>query len=195
MGKPSGVAAFVRTTTFFTILAAAAALGLYLIFPGELSLTTAITAGTICYHSNARGIIGAWIDRNVRPGLNPDHPWFREQKWEPPLYRLLRVRRWKDKMPTYTPQAFCLKETNLPDVICNSCSAELIHVLCMAAGFLPLVMVPFVGAFWVFFLTSLGAACADGIFVVIQRYNRPRLRRLYARQQARRINSSTGGCP
>ena len=52
-------------------------------------------------------------------------------------------------------------------------------VLMLAAftAFLLLFAIPF-GAFPVFLLTSLGAALTDAVFVIVQRYNRPRVIRL-----------------
>ena len=54
-------------------------------------------------------------------------------------------------------------------------------------SFLPLLAaVPF-GAFWVFFLTSLGGALFDLSLVILQRYNRPRILRLAQRQDRRKV--------
>ena len=55
----------------------------------------------------------------------------------------------------------------------------------MALSFLPLLTVPLFDEFAVFFLTSLVAAMYDSIFVMAQRYNRPRLVRIYEKQEAR----------
>ena len=42
-------------------------------------------------------------------------------------------------------------------------------------SFLPMAALVRFGAFWVFFITSLLAACYDGMFVIMQRHNRPRI--------------------
>ena len=52
-------------------------------------------------------------------------------------------------------------------------------------SFLPLAAAIPLGAFWVFFITSLGGALFDLSLVILQRYNRPRILRL-AQRQARR---------
>ena len=176
----------VNISTLLTVGATVVLIGAYLLFPSDGLLAAAITAGTICYHSNARGLIGVVSSRQCRDRLDPHSFWFRQHRFEPGLYRLLKVKRWKDKMPTYDPQAFSLKDRDLNDIILNSCNAELVHEVCMAAGFLPLAMVPFVGAFWVFFITSTLSAMADGVFVLIQRYNRPRLLRLAEKRKGGR---------
>ena len=60
-------------------------------------------------------------------------------------------------------------------------------------SFLPLLAsVPF-GAFWVFFLTSLGGAVFDLSLVILQRYNRPRVVRLARRQRRTEVRQETVG--
>ena len=43
------------------------------------------------------------------------------------------------------------------------------------------------GEFWVFFITSLVAAIFDSIFVMLQRYNRPRIMKLLKYQSMRSV--------
>lgn len=170
-----------RTTASLT--AATVILGLlYGLFHADGLLVGAIACGTTLYHTASRGLIGPAVTR-FQDRLDPNSFWFRQHWFEPGLYKALRVKRWKDKLPTYAPQAFSLRDNAPETIIRSSCNAELVHEVCMAAGFLPLVMVPLVGAFWVFFLTSCAAAGADLLFVIIQRYNRPRLMRLAKKVQ------------
>ena len=61
----------------------------------------------------------------------------------------------------------------------------MLHEVIIVLSFLPVAASVRLGAFWVFFITSLLAACYDGIFVVAQRYNRPRLVRIYERKEAK----------
>ena len=65
------------------------------------------------------------------------------------------------------------------------CQAELVHEAIVLLSFLPLTMTPVFGAMTVFLLTSLAAACFDTLFVLMQRYNRPRILALLERRQAR----------
>lgn len=179
----------VNLSTLITVGGTAVLIALYFVFPSDGLLIAAIAMGTFCFHSNFRGIVGKLVTKYLRPRMDPRSFWFRQHRFEPGLYKLLRVRRWKDKLPTYTPQAFSLKDTDLNDVVLNSCNAELIHEMCMVTGFLPLALVPFVGAFWVFFITSSLTAMADLLFVIIQRYNRPRLMRLAEKKGGRHVKS------
>ena len=55
------------------------------------------------------------------------------------------------------------------------CQAEIVHEVIVVLSFLPLLAaIPF-GAFPVFLITSLLAAMYDLTFVIMQRYNRPRI--------------------
>ena len=58
------------------------------------------------------------------------------------------------------------------------CQAELVHETIVILSFVPVAFSAVFGAFWVFLITSLCAAAFDLMFVIIQRYNRPRIIRL-----------------
>lgn len=84
-------------------------------------------------------------------------------------------------MPTYDPKAFSLREHTYDEIAQAMCQSEVGHEMMMALSFLPLlVAIPF-GAFGVFLITSVAAAGIDGMFVIMQRYNRPRMIRLAKR--------------
>lgn len=147
---------------------------LYHCVPVDWLLTLAIVAGTTGYHFAMRLGIGWLVTIIFRGRLNPDSFWFRSRNFERKLYRILRVRRWKGKMPTYTPGNFSIEHNTPEQIIQNSCEAELIHEWIMCASFLPLLAsIPW-GAFPVFLITSILAAGLDCCFVIMQRYNRPR---------------------
>lgn len=153
------------------------------LLPVPWLLSTAITALTFFFHFTMRLAVGAVIPALFRKRLNPEHFWFRQRPFEAKLYRFLKLRRWKGNMPTYNPREFDLEENTLPQIIRNSCSAELVHECIMVMSFLPLALIPIWGAPGVFLCTSVLAALFDSVFVMMQRYNRPRLMRLAARQK------------
>ena len=67
----------------------------------------------------------------------------------------------------------------------NSYYSELVHSFIVLFSFLPLLLaIPF-GEFPVFVITSFLAAGIDCVFLLLQRYNRPRILRLLARKEAR----------
>lgn len=154
----------------------------YHFFPIGGLLTAAISVGTVCYHFSMRLLIGAII-----PIPKGSARWFRLRPWEIRLYRFLRVKHWKKHLPTYAPQLFDWKKLGVAQAVRNMCQAEIVHEIIIPCSFLPLLAVPFWGDFWVFFITSLLSALFDSLFVMAQRYNRPRLERLLTKQYPRNL--------
>lgn len=142
-------------------------------------LSTAITCGTVCYHFAMRLAVGALVPKQ----FDYRSRWFRPGPFEQRFYRKLRLKRWKDRMPTYNPKLFSLQHNSLEQIVCNICQAEVVHEIIILLSFVPIAFSLIWDDFWVFFLTSLLAACFDSLFVMLQRYNRPRLIRLLEKQQ------------
>ena len=65
------------------------------------------------------------------------------------------------------------------------CQAEVLHEVIIPLSFVPIAFAEWFGALPVFVLTSVGAAAGDAFFVLLQRYNRPRVMR-YAKNIAHR---------
>ena len=149
-----------------------------------LCLTLAITFGTTFYHFALRLFIG-WLGRVFFPKGGEAAPWFREKPWEGKLYRAMKVRRWKNRMPTFNPDSFDLKKHTLGEIIRATCIAEITHEIIIPLSFLPLLAIPRYGAAPVFVITSILAAAFDGLFAVMQRCNRPRLVRLEQKEGKR----------
>lgn len=168
------------------IILTAAAVVLVLLnwlFPADWLLFTAIACATAMYHYAMRLILGKVSEKWFPKDLDANSLWFRQKSWEPKLYALLKVRRWKSKLPTAYPEAYDLKARTLEQIIENTCHAELVHELIALMSFLPLTFALFWGQFPVFLITSLLAAASDLVFAVIQRYNRPRLQKALARRK------------
>lgn len=146
----------------------------------------AISFGTTAYHFVMRLIVGYLVPRLTNYAFDYRNPWFQPRPWEASLYKKLKLKRWKHKLPTYAPEQFSLRNHTLCQVIQNMCGAEIVHEIIMVLSFLPLLSVPVFGAFPVFLTTSILSALFDGIFVMAQRFNRPRLIRIYEKQEAKR---------
>ena len=157
---------------------------LYHFFENDVILSLAITAGTTAYHFVMRLAVGWLVGLTVRGRLDPDSFWFRQRYFERKLYRTLRVRRWKGKMPTYDPRKFSFELNTPKQIIQNSCEAELVHEIIVAASFLPLFASLVWGALPVFLITSIFAAGVDSCFILMQRYNRPRLQQYLKRSKS-----------
>lgn len=167
-------------STVLTVVLAAA----YSALQQGWMLDAAISTGTTAYHFLMRLAVGYAVPRLTGYDFDYRKPWFQPKTWEPSLYRFLKLRSWKGNLPTYAPGQFSMAENSLHRIIQNMCGAEIVHEIIMVLSFLPLLTVPVFGALPVFLTTSLLSALFDGIFVMAQRFNRPRLVRIYERQEA-----------
>ncbi len=145
-------------------------------------LPLTITAATICYHFAMRLAVGFFFDRCMHNHVDYRKKWFQVGPGEQLLYEKWQVKKWKGKLPTYDPDAFDIRHHSWEEILMATCQAELVHEVIILLSFLPLIAVRFVGAFPVFFITSVLAACFDLLFVLMQRYNRPRIFRILQRK-------------
>ena len=148
-------------------------------------LTCAISFGTTAYHFVMRLIVGTAVLKLTDNRFSYKRRWFQPRPWEPGFYKRLRIKSWKKHLPTYVPSQFSMEENCLHRIIQNMCGAEVVHEIIMILCFLPLLMVPVFGAFPVFFVTSVLSALFDSLFVLAQRFNRPRLVKIYEKQEAK----------
>ena len=138
----------------------------------------------------ATGIIGFFAGRIIpKKWLRPDKGLFRCFPFEKggKIYEKLGIRRWQNKVPDMSrilPFMMPAKkldrdfEERLPDMICETCIAEIIHLLLCFSGLYCLKLWPGAGGFAV---TAIYILFLNLPFVLIQRYNRPRLIRLQQR--------------
>ncbi len=155
-------------------------------FPLKWIFPTAISFGTTAYHFLMRLAVGFLVPKLTGYNFDYHSSWFQPRCWEAPLYKKLKLKHWKGHLPTYAPGQFSLENQSLHRVIQNMCGAEVVHEVIMVLSFLPLLTIPCFGEPVVFFVTSLLAALFDSLFVMAQRFNRPRLVRVYEKQEAKR---------
>lgn len=161
----------------FTVLFAA----LTVITDNSICFALAITFGTMFYHFAMRLFVGSVIGHK----FNYKSFWFKEKNFEKPLYKTIKVKKWKDKMPSYNPQTYMTRDVALERVINTMCRNEVIHEVIALLSFVPILFSIVFGTFWVFFITSVIACLIDLIFVIMQRYNRPKAVRILERQNRR----------
>ena len=177
----------VRNAAIACLGASAVCTFLFFRLGGGIWLALAITCGTAAYHLGVRLLVGRAYDRWMGNRADLTRKWYQPRPWEEPLYRRLGVKSWKDRMPTFYPDEFSPEKHSWGEIAQTMCQSELVHETNILISFLPLAAaIPF-GAFWVFFLTSLGGALFDLSLVILQRYNRPRILRLAQRQDRRKV--------
>lgn len=139
-------------------------------------------------------IIIPWLVRFLVPKrLFDENIWlFKERSFESSFYRKIKVNKWKGKLPdaerlirfqrSYLPQN--IDKAYINRFITECCIAELGHLAVGISGFFSLLFPVFfpqnlqlrVGI--IFFVMSVIDLFAQSLFIIIQRYNRPRLIRL-----------------
>lgn len=148
----------------------------------NIFLTLGITSMTICYHFTVRLVIGSIMDSIKLSQFKPESGRFRERRFEKKLYKALRVKKWKKFAPTYDDGKFDLSKNTTESVIGETCRAESVHWLCAAASLVSIAFVSVFGSLPAFLITGILGALFDLMFVIIQRYNRPRLLRYAAKK-------------
>lgn len=163
------------------LLGTIAAVLLYARLNSGFMLSIAITLGTIAYHFTMRLLVGWIVDSVMHNQANCNARWFRPRGFEEKLYRRLRVAAWKKYLPSYQPELFSMKDKSLDEIAQAMCQAEIVHEIIIPLSFIPLFAIPRFGAAAVFIITSLLSACFDLLFVILQRFNRPRILKISRR--------------
>ncbi len=142
-------------------------------------LWVGITCFTIMYHLWMRLIMG-----NVSKLFKVSYKswWFKEKSYESGLYSLLRVKNWKGKALTYNPELYDVKNRTLTQIADTTAMSELDHWINVGISSTTLLFGLIWGQLWIFALTAFLASLFDSQFIIIQRYNRPRLIKLIDRQ-------------
>lgn len=172
------MAKIMKTVAVCSLLSFILSLLMYRELPLPALLSLCITLGTVSYHFWMRLWVGQFYDRFMQNKAKLSRSYWQLHSWEKKLYKKLKVKNWKGKMPSYDPELFSPKKHSWEEIAQAMCQAELVHSSIIPLSFLPLLASVRWGAFGVFLVTSLLAACYDAIFVIMQRYNRPRIMRL-----------------
>lgn len=147
----------------------------------DIAKTVTITVGVTLYHFAMRLAVGTVINAIMNNKANHNHIWFREKSFENKLYKLIRVRKWKKHLPTYSPDTFDTGRKTVKELVGATCQAEIVHEVIMVLSLLPILSIPFLGGAAAMIITSVLAMLFDSLFVILQRYNRPKLIRIMER--------------
>ena len=174
--KKSGPAIFMYCVIAITIIIWIICFTLYYgnIYKNGIILWIGITAFTIMYHFWVRIIMGN-VSNIFKKHINYKQLWFKERNFEKRLYKLLCVKKWKGKALTYNPESFSLKEHSLGEIANTMTKSEVDHWINEVISLSTLLFAIPWGQFWIFCITAIVAMLFDSQFIIIQRYNRPRL--------------------
>lgn len=180
--KKSGPAIFMYAVIAITLITAAVCFGVYYssTFESNVVLWSGIVAFMIMYHFWVRIIMGN-ISKLFK--INRDHWWFKEKFFEKGLYKFLRVKKWKNKALTYNPESFSLKKHSLDEIADVMTKSELDHWLNELISLSSILFAIIWGELWIFFITAIAAMVFDAQFIIIQRYNRPKVQRILEKRR------------
>lgn len=148
----------------------------------SLFISLAITSGTIAYHFCIRLIIGQLFNIIMKNKADYTKKWYQVSGAEQKLYKKLKVKKWKEKMPTYDKDIFDVSKHSWDEIAQAMCQSELVHEVNILFSFVPIIAAVRFGAFAVFLITSVMGAAFDLMFVFMQRYNRPRVLKMIRRK-------------
>lgn len=144
-----------------------------------------VTFLTFSYHFIMRLIVGFLTRFIPEKTMNPENKWFSPKKFEKKIYKLLKVKKWKGNIPAYYPEAFDVEKYSLREIAVTMCGAEVTHEIIALFSFVPILFSLKFGVSVVFIITSVFAAAVDSVFIIVQRYNRPRIIRLMKSNSAK----------
>ena len=122
------------------------------------------------------------ISKLFKKHLNYKQKWFKERKFEKKLYKFLHVKDWKDKALTYNPESFSMKEHSLEEIANTMAKSEVDHWINEVISLSTLLFIIPWGLFWAFSISAIASMIFDSQFIIIQRYNRPRIVKLLERK-------------
>ena len=179
----SGPAIFMYVVISIMLVISLVCFGMYYsaIYENVTVLWIGIVSFTIMYHLWARIIMGN-VTRLFKDKIKYTSLWFQERKFEKKLYKLLRVRKWKSKALTYNPELFSLKEYSLEEIANTMTKAETDHWINEIISLSTILFGIVWGNIWIFIVSAIIAMVFDAQFIMIQRYNRPRVLKLLKKQ-------------
>jgi len=186
--KKCGPAIFMYCVIAVTIITWVICFSLYYgdIYKNGVVLWIGIVAFVIMYHFWLRIIMGN-VSKLFQKHINYNKWWFKERKFEKRLYEFLRVKKWKGKALTYNPELFSLKEYSLEEIANTMTKAETDHWINEIISVTTIFFTIPWGAFEVFLIQAIVAIIFDSQFIIIQRYNRPRIVKILQKEKIQKI--------
>lgn len=180
----SGPAIFMYSVILFVTLTSAVCFFLYYsgIFQSDVVLWIGIVSFMILFHFGGRIFMG---EMTKKLKINYNHPFYKQRKFEKKLYKILRVRKWKDKVLTFEPEMYDFQNRTLPQLATTMAKSELDHWINEIISIISIFFTLIWGCFPAFFISAVLAMIFDAQFIIVQRYNRPIVLRLMQRKASK----------
>ncbi len=114
------------STTLLLIVAVALMITVHFFYSIAL-LSITLTMVVLAYHFVMRFLVGDIVNRMLKNKINANAKWFSEKSFEAKLYKALRVKKWKNLIPTFSPDSYDLKMHSIEEIIKTTCINEMIH--------------------------------------------------------------------
>lgn len=184
----SGPAVFMYSIIALTIIVSAVCFTLHYcgIFESGIILWTGIVSFMILYHFGLRILMG---NVTKKWKITHNHPWFKKRNFENKLYRLLKVRKWKDKVLTFEPEMYDFKNRTLEQLATTMAKSETDHWINEIISVVSIFFLFMWGCPAAFIISAVAAMIFDAQFIIVQRYNRPIVLRLIGRTNNKNQNT------
>ena len=184
--KLSGPAVFMYSVMALTAIVSAVCFIVYYsgFCESDPVLWIGIVSFMILYHFGLRIFMG---EVTKRFKINRNSFWFQRKSFEKNLYRLLRVREWKDKVLTFDPASYDFQNRTLDQLADTMTKSETDHWINEIISVISIFFFFIWGCFPAFFITAVAAMIFDAQFILVQRYNRPIVLRLIEKQKNKNI--------
>ena len=186
--KLSGPAIFMYSVILLTVLISGVCFFLHYskTYENAVILWVGIVAFMILYHFGLRILFGKITDKF---NINYSHPWYKIRKFEKGLYKLLKVRKWKDKVLTFEPDKYDFQNRTPEQLATTMSKSELDHWINEIISIVSIFFVFLWGCAPAFIISAVAAMLFDAQFIVVQRYNRPIV--LHLMQTKERVKNRT----
>lgn len=132
---------------------------------------------TIIYHFLYRILIGELVSMlDSKKDINNDSILLYEFGFEKKLYDFLKVKQWKNYMVTAKPKQFDIYSKSFADLLKSMLIAEKVHLICFFLSYIPILFISETGIVPAIVSVCIIGSLIDLAYVMIQRYNIPRIR-------------------
>lgn len=164
-----------KRISVITLLLTICSYFLYKVTMSRIWIPFAVTFGTTAYHFIIRLLVGVVVDKIMQNKADYRKRWYKVSDFEMKLYQKIKVKKWKNYMPTFNPDTFDISKHSWEEIIQATCQSEIVHEIDVIVSFFPVVASIWFDSFGVFLITSMGGALFDFMFVIMQRFNRRRI--------------------
>lgn len=141
----------------------------------QYSFACFVTFITCFYHFAYRLLINAILPKQAEK-LSFSCKWFTIKNFEISIFKLLKVKRWREKLPNLLPSVKSAADLSTDMILRETCQAEMMHELDILFSFVPFFVSLFYGSNeWIFLFSGLFTAGFDLCLVIFYRHFRTRL--------------------